>query len=188
MATVTLRDTQQSLNDAAEISRVPRAVRHLVPPLRGLRPALREPPPTRRSWPPTTSPSSELKAEGGYVTADVINVKPETPNLDAMLNRFNKEHWHDEDEVRFIVHGRGLFHVHPAGRPGVRDRGRQGRHDPRPARHASLVRPLRGPARSAPSACSRTSSGWTPHYTDTGVDASYQPLCFGPAYIPAPGL
>ena len=54
-----------------------------------------------------------LKAEGGYVTADVIDVSPATPGLDAMLNRFNSEHWHDEDEVRFIIEGRGLFHIHP---------------------------------------------------------------------------
>src|SRR6266436_4986962 len=44
----------------------------------------------------------ELKARGGYVTADVIDVKPDTPGLDGMLARFNSEHWHDEDEVRFI--------------------------------------------------------------------------------------
>src|SRR5262245_54469561 len=49
-----------------------------------------------------------LKIRGGYVTADVIDVKPDTPNLDAMLAKFNREHWHDEDEVRFIVEGRGL--------------------------------------------------------------------------------
>jgi 1,2-dihydroxy-3-keto-5-methylthiopentene dioxygenase len=30
-----------------------------------------------------------LKTEGGYVTADVIDVLPTTPGLDAMLNRFN---------------------------------------------------------------------------------------------------
>src|SRR5262245_30512655 len=40
-----------------------------------------------------------LKAKGGYVTADVINVTPATPGLDEMLARFNREHWHDEDEV-----------------------------------------------------------------------------------------
>src|SRR5215510_10152752 len=55
----------------------------------------------------------KLKAKGGYVTADVINVVPTTPGLDEMLNKFNKEHWHDEDEVRFIVKGHGLFHIAP---------------------------------------------------------------------------
>ena len=48
----------------------------------------------------------ELKARGGYVTADVIDVSPATPGLDAMLAKFNREHWHDEDEVRFIIAGR----------------------------------------------------------------------------------
>ena len=37
----------------------------------------------------------------------------QTPNLDTMLAKFSVEHWHDEDEVRFIVRGRGLFHIHP---------------------------------------------------------------------------
>src|ERR1051325_8627481 len=41
-----------------------------------------------------------LKARGGYVTADVINVNPQMPGLEAMLAKFNREHWHDEDEVR----------------------------------------------------------------------------------------
>ena len=52
-----------------------------------------------------------LKRRGGYVTADVIDVSADTPNLDVMLAKFNKEHWHDEDEVRFIIEGRGLFHI-----------------------------------------------------------------------------
>ncbi|HEU4836985.1 MAG TPA: hypothetical protein VFS90_21305, partial [Pyrinomonadaceae bacterium] len=54
----------------------------------------------------------ELKTRGGYVTADVIDVSPATPGLDAMLAKFNREHWHDEDEVRFIIAGHGLFHIH----------------------------------------------------------------------------
>src|SRR5260221_6652370 len=54
-----------------------------------------------------------LKQEGGYVTADVIDVKPDTPGLDAMLAKFRREHWHDEDEVRFILEGRGLCHNPP---------------------------------------------------------------------------
>ena len=43
----------------------------------------------------------EMKRRGGYVTADVIDVHPATPNLEAMLARFDKEHTHSEDEVRF---------------------------------------------------------------------------------------
>ena len=32
----------------------------------------------------------KLKAAGGYVTADVINVNPQTPNLDALLAKFSR--------------------------------------------------------------------------------------------------
>src|SRR6185503_10475499 len=53
-----------------------------------------------------------LKERGGYVTADVIDVNPATPGLDEMLAKFNREHWHDEDEVRFVIAGRGVFHIH----------------------------------------------------------------------------
>ena len=68
-----------------------------------------------------------------------------TPNLDAMLAKFSREHWHDEDEVRFIVEGRGLFHVHPQNGPvfAIEVDGR--RSHPRAARHAPLVRSLRRP-------------------------------------------
>ena len=58
-----------------------------------------------------------LKARGGYVTADVIDVRPDTPGLDAMLAKFSREHWHDEDEVRFILEGTGVFHIHPRTGP-----------------------------------------------------------------------
>jgi len=26
-------------------------------------------------------------------------------------------------------------------------------------------------------------AGWTPHYTESGVDKGFEPLCFGPAYV-----
>ena len=39
----------------------------------------------------------KLKASGGYVTADVIDVTPQTPGLEEMLAKFDREHWHDED-------------------------------------------------------------------------------------------
>jgi 1,2-dihydroxy-3-keto-5-methylthiopentene dioxygenase len=26
-------------------------------------------------------------------------------------------------------------------------------------------------------------AGWTPHYTGSGVDRNYDPVCLGPAYI-----
>ena len=125
----------------------------------------------------------ELKARGGYVTADVIDVFPDTPNLDVMLNKFNSEHWHDEDEVRFIVEGRGLFHIRPEKGPvfaievmaGDLIRVPRGTHhwfDLCVDRRIRAIRLFQDP------------SGWTPHYTQSGVDKSFQPVCFGPAYFP----
>lgn len=127
---------------------------------------------------------SELKAKGGYVTADVIDVKPDTPNLDAMLLKFSSEHWHDEDEVRLILEGRGLFHIHPADGPVFAIEVEKGDliRVPRGTHHWF---DLCGDRRIRAVRLFQDVSGWTPHYTKSGVDANFQPLCFGPAYIPA---
>ncbi|MEM1347568.1 MAG: cupin domain-containing protein [Myxococcota bacterium] len=53
-----------------------------------------------------------LRERGGYQTADVIALKPDMPNLEALLAKFDKEHLHTEDEVRFVVDGRGIFTIH----------------------------------------------------------------------------
>ena len=130
---------------------------------------------------------NELKARGGYVTADVIDVNPQTPGLDTMLAKFNTEHWHDEDEIRFIIAGRGVFHVHPKAGPvlaievGAGDliRVPLGTHhwfDLCSDRRIRAIRLFQDPA------------GWTPHYTGTGVDRGYEPVCFGPTYLPAPPM
>ena len=125
----------------------------------------------------------ELKARGGYVVADVIDVKPETPNLDAMLKRFSSEHWHDEDEVRLIVEGRGLFHIHPPDKPVFALEVEAGDliRVPRGTHHWF---DLCGDRRIRAIRLFQDMSGWTPHYTESGEDAKFQPLCFGPAYIP----
>jgi 1,2-dihydroxy-3-keto-5-methylthiopentene dioxygenase len=126
----------------------------------------------------------QLKARGGYVTADVIDVTAQTPGLDAMLAKFKTEHWHDEDEVRFIVRGRGLFHVHP------KDAGPIIAIEVEPG---DLIRVPRGTWHWFDLCGDRDirairlfqdKSGWTPHYTESGADQGYQPLCMGPAYIP----
>jgi len=125
----------------------------------------------------------KLKQRGGYVTADVIDVSPETPNLEAMLAKFSSEHWHDEDEVRLILEGRGLFHIHPrsglltaieveAGDLIRVPRGTWHWFDLCGERRIRAIRLFQDPA------------GWTPHYTDSGVDRNYQPVCMGSAYFP----
>jgi len=126
----------------------------------------------------------QLKARGGYVTADVIDVGPETPGLDAMLARFNTEHWHDEDEVRYIIAGRGLFHVHPQKGPVVAIEVGAGDliRVPRGTLHWF---DLCGDRRIRAIRLFQDVSGWTPHYTHSAVDRNYEPVCLGPRYIPA---
>jgi len=123
-----------------------------------------------------------LKQEGGYVTADVIDVTPQTPGLEAMLEKFRREHWHDEDEVRFIVAGRGLFHIHAPGSPVLAvevepgdllrvPRGTWHWFDLCGERRIRAIRLFQDPA------------GWTPHYTGSGAEAGFQPLCLGPGQL-----
>ncbi|HZD49474.1 MAG TPA: cupin domain-containing protein [Silvibacterium sp.] len=123
-----------------------------------------------------------MKTTGGYTTADVIDVDPETPNLDALLAKFKTEHTHDEDEVRFIIAGRGIFHIHPLNNDVVSIEVEAGDmiRVPRGTRHwfdlctDRRIRAVRW---------FQDKSGWTPHYTHSGVDANFEPLCFGPAYF-----
>ena len=122
-----------------------------------------------------------MKRRGGYVTADVIDVKPETPNLETMLAKFDKEHTHSEDEVRFILAGRGIFFFSfDDGVASVEVGPGDLLRVPRGTKHwftlceDRRIRAIRW---------FQDTSGWTPQYTESGVDKGYQPLCFGPAYL-----
>ena len=183
MATVKIPDEKRTLTDQAEVTRYLATL--------GI---------DYERWPgaqrvPATASADEvlaayapeiekLKARGGYVTADVIDVTAATPGLDAMLAKFNSEHWHDEDEVRFIVRGRGLFHVHPKdGAPVIAIEVEAG----------DLIRVPRGTWHWFDLCAEKDirairlfqdKSGWTPHYTKSGVDQGYQPVCFGATYVP----
>jgi len=124
------------------------------------------------------------------VTADVIDVRPETPNLDAMLAKFSKEHTHSEDEVRFILQGRGVFHIHAPAADGTDT--------------VFAIEVGAGDLISVPvdtchwfDLCDdrrirairlfQDMSGWTPHYVEGGVHAAYAPLCLGPAWVAGSG-
>src|SRR5229473_1834863 len=127
----------------------------------------------------------KLKGHGGYVTADVIDVTPETPGLEAMLAKFSREHWHDEDEVRFILQGRGLFHIRPREGPvlaievGPGDllqvpRGTWHWFDLCADRRIRAIRLFQDP------------SGWAPASTESGAERQHEPVCLGPAFLPSP--
>ncbi|KKJ00805.1 1,2-dihydroxy-3-keto-5-methylthiopentene dioxygenase [Prochlorothrix hollandica] len=113
-----------------------------------------------------------LKAAGGYVTADVIDIQPDTPNLDAMLAKFDKEHWHDEDEVRFTLAGHGIFYINPTTSPVVKvdvaagdllvvPRGTLHWFELADDRRIRAIRLFQDPG------------GWTPHYTNSGTEQQY---------------
>ncbi len=186
MATVTIRDEDRSLNETAEISdflgqfgiwyrRFDGQVR------------LEDDASEEKILEAYAEPIRQLMEEGKYATADVIDVSPATPGLEAMLNKFNKEHWHDENEVRFIVGGRGLFHIHPENGPVFSLEVEEGDmiNVPKGTHHwfdlceDRTIRAIR---------LFEDSSGWTPHYTGSEEETRYQPICFGPVYIPAGSL
>jgi 1,2-dihydroxy-3-keto-5-methylthiopentene dioxygenase len=52
-----------------------------------------------------------IKRDHGYVDQDFIELAPSTPNLEAICAKFDREHLHTEDEVRYVVAGEGIFDV-----------------------------------------------------------------------------
>lgn len=127
-----------------------------------------------------------LKVRGGYVTADVINVNPQTSGLDAMLDRFLKEHTHSEDEVRFVVKGAGVFHINPVSAPVFAIEMYPGDmiNVPAGTRHwfnlcsDRTIQTIR---------LFQETTGWAPHYVEQPVHQRFEPGCFGPAYIALAG-
>lgn len=116
-----------------------------------------------------------LKSRGGYVTADVIDVNPQTPGLDAMLAKFSREHWHDEDEVRFIVAGSGVFHILSAEGGDEKVLAIQ-------VESGDMIRVPRGTHHWFDLCADRRIrairlfqdvSGWTPHYTGSGRENDF---------------
>jgi 1,2-dihydroxy-3-keto-5-methylthiopentene dioxygenase len=106
---------------------------------------------------------AELCKEGGYTTRDEVQLSPATPNLQALLDKFKDEHLHDEDEVRFVLEGEGVFDIRSEGdrwmrvqvSPGdvlVVPRGRYHRFFLTDACRIRCVRLFQDPA------------GWKPHY------------------------
>jgi len=133
----------------------------------------------------TYAPEIErLKKAGNFVTADVINVSPATPGLDGMLAKFSKEHTHSEDEVRFTVKGGGVFHIHPDNGPVFAIQVESGDliNVPMGTKHwfdlcnDRTIRCIR---------LFQDTSGWAPHYIDSGVHEKYTALCLGPSYVAA---
>lgn len=50
-----------------------------------------------------------LKDDQGYTTRDLIVLHEGIPNLDEIMAKFETIHYHTDDEVRYIVSGKGYF-------------------------------------------------------------------------------
>lgn len=171
MAIITIPDENRTITDAAEMQQFLSSIDI-----------------DYERWQPSQTVSSEASAEeiltayandinklkelGGYVTADIIDVKPTTPGLSEMLAKFKSEHWHDDDEVRFIIEGRGVFHIHPSNGPVTAIQVEAGDLIRVPGgtlhwfdlcedQRIRAIRLFVDPA------------GWVPHYTDSGIDSNY---------------
>ena len=112
----------------------------------------------------------------GFVTADVVDVTPATPNLDIMMEDFGKEHIHGDDEVRFTVDGNGVFFVHLENGPVAGIHVKPGDLINVPAgtehwfrlcedRRIRCIRLFKRPA------------GWKAHFMGNGVQENYPAIC-----------
>jgi 1,2-dihydroxy-3-keto-5-methylthiopentene dioxygenase len=111
----------------------------------------------------------------------VAELTPETPGLEEMLREFKREHWHDDYEARFILAGRGVCNIHPAGRGVVTVELEAG----------DLI--SIGPgirhwfdlcAEKRFCAVQFVSEHEGAEYTGSGIEADYEPVCMGLAYFP----
>lgn len=59
-------------------------------------------------WEP---PIDEVMRMRGYRTRDEVRLSPATEGLDAILARFDREHLHTDDEVRYVLAGEGIFDI-----------------------------------------------------------------------------
>lgn len=107
----------------------------------------------------------ELKGRRGYITQDEVRLSKDTPNLDVIMKKFDDEHLHDDDEVRFVLSGEGVFDIRShderwmrivveAGDLIVVPAGRHHRFELTALQQIHAVRLFKDPA------------GWVPRYRD----------------------
>jgi 1,2-dihydroxy-3-keto-5-methylthiopentene dioxygenase len=111
--------------------------------------------------------------KNNYLSADVINVHKDTPNIEAIRAKFLSEHTHAEDEVRFFVDGEGYFFFHLAKSSEVFKllcekgdfisvpAGYTHWFDLAPKYHVKAIRVFQTP------------EGWVANYTASGKEKSY---------------
>lgn len=109
---------------------------------------------------------NELKASAGYQTRDLIVLHKDIPALDDLLAKFAGCHTHDDDEVRYIVDGEGIFgFVRPDGSQ-VALTIQAGKYINVPANTEHWF-VLTDEKRIKALRYFTSTDGWTPHYTET---------------------
>lgn len=108
-------------------------------------------------------PLDRLKAERGYVEQDVIELRPDTPNLEALCAKFIDEHLHTDDEVRYVLEGEGIFDLRSTGDQWMRVTVESGDLLVVPANlHHRFMLTERKQIRCV--RLFKDSAGWVPHY------------------------
>ena len=122
----------------------------------------------------------DYKTVHSFAAYDVIDLTPETPGIDDMLGQCSKEHWHDQEEARLIVAGRGVCNIHPVGRPVVIV-------ELEPGDFLSVGRGIRHwfelCAERRLRAVRFLDAQQETSYTQSGIENEYEPVCLGPAYF-----
>lgn len=111
---------------------------------------------------------NRLREEAGYQTRDLIVLHPGVPGLDGILAKFDRPHTHDDDEVRYIIDGEGIFGFVLADGGQMKLTMHPGEYINVPANteHWFEVTDTR---RIKAVRYFTTMDGWTPRYTETEV-------------------
>ncbi len=110
-------------------------------------------------------PLDRLKAERGYAEQDIIELRPETPGLEALCAKFIDEHLHTDDEVRYVLEGDGIFDIRSVDDRWMRVTVEQGDLLVVPANlHHRFMLTERKHIRCV--RLFKDSAGWVPHYRD----------------------
>lgn len=106
-----------------------------------------------------------LMKANGYVEQDIVALQPDTPDLNALCAKFVDEHMHDDDEVRFVLEGEGVFDIRSTDDRYMRVRVQPGdlivvprqRHHRFMLTEEKTIRCVR---------LFRDQGGWVPHYRE----------------------
>ena len=106
----------------------------------------------------------ELKRAQGYQARDLVVIHEDIPGLADMLGKFDKIHTHADDEVRYILDGRGYFgFIEPDGKQFLLEVS-SGDYINVPANTEHWFE-MRGCTRCKAVRYFIDTSGWTPNYT-----------------------